>query len=233
MNPDRVALITFTGSLDGMSECRQMLDLVLPHREAYCNRHGYKHFPHLGKNYRDLTWYYAIQRLQFVWDLFLAGEADAAWVLNIDGVITNPSIPIHNFFCNFAYTVIGDNRVEPNDVVVFSDRDPNNLNAGSFLIRNSTIALSWMQRVIGNAICIDHCWYEQWVMQRLAESPLWQHCYRTVPHPSFNSYSMDLYSWPTSSSQHWQPGHMVHRFPGIPMPRRLELVKEALRNVME
>jgi len=211
MTPNRIALVTFAGDTTKVPEFDTIRDLVLPQRNEYCKRHGYQHWYHYGTNYES-DCYYAIQRLIYVHDRFSCERADVAWILNLAAVITDMA------------------REIPVSYGVAITRDPNGLNAGSMILHRSDLLLEWLECMIEESINTTHVFREQHAIQQAERSPLWSDLYNVLPHPSINQYPYHEYSWPIDSSQNWNPGDFVIHFPGLLLPKRIELIRKALNN---
>jgi hypothetical protein len=210
MKPDRVALVTFAGDTSKVPEFDTIRDLVLPHRIEYCKRHGYQHWYHYGFDYEEDV-YYAVQRLIYVYDRFLDGRADVAWVLNLAAVITDPARPI------------------PISRGVTITRDPNGLNAGSMILHRSDELLRWLDYIIEESINSTHVFYEQHAIQKGERSPQWSALYNILLWPTINQYSYREYGWSVDDPKNWEPGDFVIHFPGLPLSRRIELISKALK----
>ncbi len=210
---ERIALVSFAADTSLVPEFNTIRDLVLPQREAYCKRHGYQHWHHHGTNY-DGDSYYAIQRLVYVHDRLSCDRAEVVWILNLAAVITNTAIemPISEGVC--------------------ITRDPNGLNAGSMIFHKSDHLLEWLECIIDAALETKHPWYEQHIIQETENSPLWSDLYHVLSHPSINQRRNSEHGWPDDDPQNWKPGDFVIHFPGIPLLKRIELVRWALTQVV-
>lgn len=208
----RIALVTFAADTSKVSEFNTIRDLVYPQRSRYCTIHEYEHWYHHGTNYS--VGYYAVQRLQYILNRFVKNEADAAWVLNLAAVITNLAIPVTRYMSGNGLCIV---------------KDRNGLNAGSMIIHNNDIMISWLSCVIDAALKTKHPWHEQHIIQEL-EYSYWP--YTILQSPSINQYKHKLYGWPEGEAQDWKPGDFVIHFPGRPLKERIDLVKWALKRVM-
>jgi hypothetical protein len=213
IDPKRVALVTFTADTSNVPAFDAMHALALPHREAYCERYGYQHWHWHGSDYSH--GYYAIQRIKYVLDKLAKDEADAAWILNLDSVITNPTYRIHDFSRGDGICIT---------------RDLNGLNAGSMIVHRSEKTLRFLEYIMTEAWLTSHPWREQHIIQSAEFEERWQDRYTVLPHPSIGQYRKEAFSGP---GQEWKKGDFVIRFPGKILTDRVELIRWALTQVTD
>ncbi len=191
---------------------QRLADILLPNRDKYCARHGYVHHVHSGP-YRDATLYYAVQRLHLLLDLMKSPNAtDAYWVLNIQSIITNPTIKVESFL------------TEGRDFFAHSDINAK-INAGSFLIRNTEWARLWVAFLIEDVKTHDHCWHENWSMIRHCHNPPWVGKIHVADHPGINSYSYREYGRGPETPGDWRPDHLVLSLPGLSLDQRIAIAQ--------
>jgi hypothetical protein len=189
-----------------------LADIILPNRQKYCEKHDYNCKIRIGP-YANPNWYYAIDRLVFLYDQLLAGDSDVIWILNIHAMIMNASIKIESFL---------DDEHD-----FFICKDIHGINAGSFICKNTEWTRSWLKMIIKEALIINHCWHEQKVMQDNENDP---HI-KILPHPSINSYYYDLYNCPTTNDGQFHKGDFVLHLPGTSLDERIKIfTSERVKN---
>lgn len=186
-------------------------DLTIPGREAYCERHGYRHLVHSGP-YANPSEYYAIQRLRLVYDYLFAAinDVDYVWVLNVQSLVTNLSLPI---------TQLLDDQHD-----LFVHEDINGLNAASLILRKSDWTKRYLEMLIPAAAATSHCWHEQKILQDTYKSPEWSDKIKTLVHPAANSYMYVRYGRGPDTPGDWRKGHLVLSLPGITFTERLSFI---------
>ena len=128
---------------------QELAELTLPNRDAYCKKHDYAHFTHCGP-YQDPSKYYAIQRLYLLYDLMNRySYIKYFWILNIQSYIMNSTVKLESFVD------------EEHDFYIH--KDVNNVNAGSFIVKNSEWGRKWIKFVMDEAPNANHCWHENWI----------------------------------------------------------------------
>jgi len=198
---------------------QEVADISLDNRKKYCDKQGYKHHIHCGP-YQNLgNLYYAIQRIHILYDLmFPDGEPTEDknklfWVLNISSMVMNHTKRLEDF-------VINDPEKD-----FFIHKDVNGLNAGSFIIRRTEWARQWLSLIKREAPTINHCWYEQRVMQIHADEPVWKKNIKIMDHPGINDYFYDLYKFPPTTPGDYKPGNFCLSLPGTSLDERIQLLK--------
>lgn len=190
-------------------------DLTIPAKETYCARFGYRHLIHAGP-YGNERLYWAIQRLQLVYDYLFAGvnDVDAVWALNPQSLITSFKTdvasyltPEHDFFIT---------------------ADINGLNAGSFIVRKTEWSKRWLTMLIKKASQTADCWYEQRQMQNHYQDPEWRDKVKVLDHPSLQSYDYRLYGRGPGTAGHWERGHLVLSMPGTTFEHRVAYITSFL-----
>lgn len=191
-------------------------DLTIPGKEAYCQRFGYRHLVHCG-SYGNERLYWAIQRLQLVYDYLFAGlnDVDAVWVLNPQSLITSFKKPVTDYL------------TPEHDF--FITADINGLNAGSFIVRKTEWTKRYLECLLKLAPNVNHGHWEQMAMIRTYQLPEWAPKIKVLDHPSIQGYLYTrLYSRPDSTPGQWHKGDLVLSFPGTTFADRLRLIPEIL-----
>lgn len=190
-------------------------DINVPARDQYCKRHGYDHIVHCGP-YHDPSLYYAVARIFKVYDMFFKSESppDLIWVLNIQAVLTNQTIPVTQYLDdNYDFFITKDCHV---------------VNAGSFIIRRGEWSKKWLEMIMDRAPKVGGPWHENRVVIDEWEKPEWKDHIKILPQNLINAYNYELYApnWGKTTPGHWQKGDLVLSLPGINMAKRLQLIKE-------
>lgn len=192
---------------------QELADLLLPNRDRYCAAHGYTHIKHAGP-YFDSSLYYAVQRLHLLLDLMNGPNAtEFYWVLNIQSIITNPSVRLESFVD------------ETHDFWAHGDINAK-INTGSFIVRNSEWGRLWIRFLIEDVKTHSHCWFENQSVIRHCESSPWREKIKIMPHPGLNSYLYaQLYNRPDCPPGQWYEGDFVLSLPGLDLAQRLSIVR--------
>lgn len=185
---------------------QQIADVTLPVLKRYCDKHDYElcviDIPDGGFHYRKIEW---LQE-KFKTDV------EAVFYLDVDALITNLSVPIENFI--------------DDDCSLFITRDAGGINGGSLIIRNSHIG-NWMLELILSLR--DNFNNEQEVLEHLMKSPQFNQFVKVLPHPSINSYRMDLYKelihLTKPEDGMWHEGDFVLHTPALLLEQRAEVLK--------
>lgn len=186
---------------------KPIADIVLPVLHKYCATHGYGHvemcYPEPYKSN------FGYNKLRWIKDLFEYNYINAVWSLDLDTLLTNHKIRVEDFLD------------EQHDL--FITKDVNNINAGSFIIRNTI----WAQGFIDYCLEQDgkeNCEQDAFVkyMNEYRDEKI---C--LLPHPSINSYDYTLYPEHNVTSReegHWHHGDFLLHLPGISMMERLNVL---------
>lgn len=190
-------------------------DLTIPTKDAYCERFGYRHMVHAGP-YGNERLYWAIQRLQLVYDYLFSGvnDVDAVWALNPQSLITSLKIDVADYLTP--------------DHDFFITADINGLNAGSFIVRKTEWSRRYLECLLKLAPNVNHGHWEQMAMIRTYQLPEWAPKIGILPHPSINSYLYSrLYNMPDTTPGQWKPGHLVLSLPGTTFQQRIEILSSS------
>ena len=187
-----------------------LADVVLPNWRSYCARHGYELIVHCGEYVRGCP--IGFQKVGYAYERMFntPNDLDAVAVLDLDLVITNPSVKIESFID------------EVHDYFVTAD--VNGLNNGAFIVKKNEGGKQILQYILGNK---HLCNNEQDMLKYHLDEPVLKDRLKIVPHPSFNSYWYDLYPEHGESAKIsgiWEPGHFILHLPGLRLETRLELL---------
>ncbi len=182
-----------------------LADIVLPNVEAYCERHGYKLYIDCERD--DGLFQVGFYKMEAL--LRRIYDHEFVWLLDLDTLITNPSIP---------FTQFADNEHD-----IFITEDIHGINAGSWIIRNTEASRLFVRTVINNFDAPE----EQTVMKRYLDMVK----VKILPHPSINSYKYELYkdilkdelgeTIMSHEEGEWQPGDLLLHLPGLDMQTRI------------
>ncbi len=181
-----------------------LADIVLPKVKEYCKRWHYRFYAGCHVSMDNPVGMYKMYYL-----LLELCDDDFIWVLDLDTLITNPSIP---------FTQFTDNEHD-----IFITEDIHGINAGSWIIRNTEAARLFVRTVINNFDAPE----EQTVMKRYLDLVK----IKLLPHPSINSYKYELYknilkdelgeTVMSHEEGQWQPGDLLLHLPGLDMQTRI------------
>ncbi len=189
-----------------------LADIVLPRVRDYCHQHGYVFICRV--NHSDTIC--GLNKMQLLHERFYFFCLDEQvqvfefiWVLDLDTLITNPSIPFTQF--------------TNNEHDIFITEDIHGINAGSWIIRNTEASRLFVRTVINNFDAPE----EQTVMKRYLDMVK----VKILPHPSINSYKYELYkdilkdelgeTVMTHEEGQWQPRDLLLHLPGLDMQTRI------------
>lgn len=184
--------------------------LVLQNLTAYAERHGYA-LDVLRGGFGDPSMQYPFQKIAYVRDwMDRHADGDLLWVLDIDLLITNLTLPVASFLDETHHLFMG--------------REINGMNSGSFILRTGSWAKSWCDEVLSmfgiatgenHAICLMH------------ESSKWSDETKEVE--GINSIPYERY--PTLGAQlhhsQWKPGHLIYHLPGMTPQDRFSILSSA------
>lgn len=197
-----------------------LVDLVRPFWEEYAQRHGYKLV--LTQIEKHGPEHYSFTKTWMVGKYLKYGGADAdlIWVIDLDMLPTNMTLPIGDMTCSFP---------RPDVITPISmAKDINGWNSGSYLVHCASRytqekALCWLETIVGlRSVCSS----EQHAMWMINEA----FAVQEIRHPSFNSIPYCLYpGYDHLNVQHeqgnWEPGDLIFHLPGMEMKKRLELLE--------
>lgn len=198
----------------------KVADINVPAREAYCKRHGYDHVVHCGP-YHDPSLYYAVARIYKVYDMLFRdpNPPDFVWVLNVQAVITNQGIPVHQY------------TDDEHDFWI--TKDCHVINAGSFIVRRSEWSRRWLQAVGEQGHRSGAPWFENRAIIDMWERPEWKPYIKVLPQNTINSYRMGLYPpWNSSTPGDWRAGDLVLSLPGLNLSQRLDIIKSVQSSII-
>lgn len=174
---------------------QELADIVLPGVREYCERHDYA--LNIIKADYGTPGYYKMIGLQP-----MLKHYDLVWLLDLDTLITNQSIPFMQFV---------DNQHD-----IFITKDINGINAGSWIIRNTIASHAFVDAVINDFDAPE----EQTVMKRYLDMVKIKY----LPQRSINSYCYDLYEMEYEDGE-WQPQDLLLHLPGLQLQQRIDIFK--------
>ena len=190
----------------------ELADLIVPARESYCARHGYKHLVQRGM-YGGFS-YYAYGRLKLLRDYLDSPDATQfVWVLNVQSVLTNHTKQV---------TDVLDDEHD-----AYLTKDCHGLNLGSFVVRNTPWTKSWLDFIISlEPNYRFHPWHEQKAFMDFWLHENWTWMIHLLPQRALNSYQYQRYKpWPPHTPGNWRLGDLVLSLPGLNLQQRLEIVR--------
>jgi len=188
---------------------RQLASLTYDNNKVpYCEQHSYKHFA-MTDGWSDNIYFDSIRYMIEV----LEGNPDIEWLwwLDCDALITN-------------YTKKLEDVID-NDYHVVMTKDVNGLNAGSFLVRNSSEGLAWLKMIMSYKPAYDQ---ERWALAEQAvmvkEYDNYKDIIKLIPQREINSYMYELYPEVGHyTSGQWHVGDFVLHIPARTNDLRLKL----------
>lgn len=160
-------------------------DSVEAAKTRWAARHGYPmiHIANQIDHARHAVWTKLI-----VLTIAMLRYPSIPWLFwsDADAVITNPARSLASVFPHAV----------PAEVLVIGTKDYNGFNAGTFFVRNSQDARSFLARSYQRHQCRRHHWHEQQAMtEELRTRP---GAFLTLPKRSINAYRSE-----------WQPGDLL------------------------
>jgi len=198
-------------------------------KKLYAERHGYSAEVKVW-NSRGIPpgW----EKMLHIKELFEdpTKKIDWAWVTGCDSLITNFDKPITDIIDNNYHFIIS--------------QDINEMNADSFLIRNSPEGNEYLNAILeksGDALFmnhppIGHGRFEQGAMVDTYEE--WKHLIKIVPQRTFNSYDYSYLPWQppqldkTGNNGNWMQGDLLIHFPAMTLSRRIKYVQHYMNCIM-
>lgn len=197
---------------------KPLADIVVPNLEDYCIRHNYLFctyiFPSSGVHY-------SFKRIKAIRDLLNNEDIDLILCLDIDVLITNHNIKIESFI---------DSEHD-----FYITKDINGINAGNFIVKNTDWSKSFLDYILSHQETKDN---DQEVIESIKEDEIWEGKIKILSHPSINSYPYEHYGpnfgaigdrkveKPTTEEGNWGPGNFIIHLPGMPLEKRIELLRE-------
>lgn len=192
-----------------------LAEISVPNLQYYCNKHGYE--MRLIEVEND-KWEFKKHEAFKEW--LYNRDADLIFYKDIDSLIMNMSIPITSFVGSRFY---------------YLTKDFNELNNGVCLLKNKTEG-----RWVNDEILLgkNNFANEQNAINEYMKSPLINQIVKVLPHPSINSYDYSLYPEckeyvSREDLGDWQPGNFLIHFPGLGLEKRIEMLKEYSKKIIE
>ncbi len=186
-----------------------LADIVLPMVKQYCLKYGYRRC--LMPSAENSNW--AARKILYLEMLLV--NYDFIWVLDLDTLITNPSIPFTDF--------------TDDEHDIFITKDINGINAGSWIVRNTKASRDFIGKIVDNFDAP----HEQILMNKYLHMVKVKY----LPHPSINSYKYELYynlpellaacGYIPIKHEHgqWESGDLLLHLPGLSLEKRIEIFK--------
>lgn len=193
----------------------------------YAQRHGYDTFA-LTEGFKYPLKHIGFQRLEYVVELLKTNNYDWIYVCGSDTMITNFTIKLED--------LVDDEY----DFII--SVDCLNLNNDSFLVRNTPLAVKWLEHICAlRETYADAKWYEQSAM--IDTIDMMEDKIKIVPQRFFNSY--DYWQYPQDYQPHidkrdilgndgqWQPGDFLIHWPGLSLEKRIPLAKAKQTQIIQ
>ena len=185
-----------------------------PNKEAYAEKHGYGSY---CKTEDFVSEPIHFEKLIIMLDIMKANtDLDWVWWLDNDAIITNDNIRLEDI-------------ADPDYHVIITS-DIASLNAGSFMVRNTTQGRGWLEFILSKGIehYKDNRWPEQQPMTDFYVK--FKDIVKVVPQRTMNSYNYDIYRVDGTdlldTNGQWENGDFVLHMPAIPNKTRLEIIKQ-------
>lgn len=196
---------------------KSLANLVVPNLQGYCMKQGYGLYNYILP---EEGAHYSFKRMEMLRKLFDYHKIDVILCTDIDILITNYNIKIESFL---------DDKHD-----FFITKDVNGINAGNFIIRNTEWSRSFLDFILSKKDSFSN---DQNVLESIKDDIFWKPKIKILPHPSINSYHYHEYgeNWgvigdrkierPTEEEGDWQAGNFLLHLPGIPLEKRIEILK--------
>lgn len=178
-------------------------------KKLYCEQWGYPY--HIKTD--GFTFVPSYEKIKFMLDVMNEHpEYDWLYWAGTDTLITNFYIKLENFI--------------DNDYHVIMAKDINNINADSFMLKNSKESKEYFEFIWSLAPKYNsHPWWEQQAM--IENFDQWSHLFKIVPQKTFNSFLYKQLYWgiykssidKTGHDGQWEPGDFLLHFPGTGLPK--------------
>lgn len=185
-----------------------------PNKEAYADKHGYGSY---CKTEDFVSNPIHFEKLIIMLDIMNANsDLEWVWWLDNDAIITNDQIRLEDI-------------VDPNYHVIITS-DIASLNAGSFMVRNTTQGRSWLEFILSKGMehYKDNRWPEQQPMTDFYVK--FKEIIKVVPQRTMNSYNYNIYRVDGTdlldTNGQWENGDFVLHMPAIPNNTRLDIIKQ-------
>lgn len=177
----------------------------------YAEKHGYKISLNLCEVTRHLGW----EKIYHTKEILENIDVDWVWVTGCDSMITN-----------------FDKKIEPildNNFDIIIAKDQNNINVDSFLIKNSSKSIEFLQTIIDRYDqYVGHIWAENQCIIDLYNS-IYHENIKIVPQRTLNAYNYNTLGLPKPNLDglgldgNWQPNDLLIHFVNQPLEHRLSL----------
>lgn len=187
-----------------------LLELTAPNKLEYCLRHAIQL---AARRHDDNVLETKTERLKMILQELESSTApDWVWFMGADTLITNMTFDARDLLGDF-------------DLLI--GLDINGINNDSMFVRNSERAKRFLMRCIQACAACNND--QEATMMEIMRGGLKA---KTAPQREFNSFLYNEYSYGAYPEGTWQPGDLVLHVPGLPMARRMELVREYLAKVV-
>lgn len=167
---------------------KELANIVLPVAEAYCKIHGYKL---MAIEYPEYSSDFGFKKIEGVQKLFKEG-VDCVWCLDLDCLLTLMSKPVEDYLD------------EEHDF--FITKDFNNLNAGSFLVKNTAFSETFLYGILAQKGLPEmHC-EQNGIIEAMKYMPSTKKI-KILPQSSINAYRYNFY--PEIPPQNEEQGEWV------------------------
>lgn len=196
-------------------EYKELADISIPNLFAYCKKQGYDL---RVITLEDNKWEYV--KHEVFKELFDLGY-DVIWYKDIDSLVMDLNRPVTDFIDD-VYSF-------------FITMDYNELNGGSVLIRNTENGREFNDFVLSRR---DKFGNEQNVYNDQLTLDSFADTINIVKHPALNQYQYNLYPEckefvGREDLGDYHEGNFVIHFPGLALEKRVELLKEYSKKVIE
>lgn len=198
----------------------------LQNKVIYAERHGYLCAAKVT-NF-DPTYDINFEKMRIILDLFNNHpDLEWAWWLDCDAMITNYNIKLESIVDNNYHFILSE--------------DINGLNAGSFLVRNSTEGRDYLQMILDNMETYRfHNWHEQQCINDTYD--IYRGIIKVLPQKIINCYNYELYKehypqddkwWAYYHAGQWKLGDFVIHWPGVEHYARIVMAEEMLNHIVK
>lgn len=207
-------------------EYMKLAALSLPNKIEFCHKWGYSLYRLTDQECKLDPYYCKYETLIAARSILLDSNIDWLWVLDIDTVITNMLNPLNAYIDNNYHFIISC--------------DFNEINAGSYFVRNSEEGKNFLNHIIHQfPIYCNHYGREQ---QAIIDNVInFANIIKIVPQKIINAYEYDLYAdrYPkakqridrTGNNGEWDQSSLLIHFPDTTGDLRMNLIKKYLERI--
>lgn len=174
----KFGILTFTSTDE---EYTKLANISLANKKEYCDIWNYSLYLLTDKEIRLPIFYAKYETMMFAYNILNnTSDLDWLWVLDIDTVITNYTKPLDNYVDNDYHFIIAT--------------DFNEINAGSYFVRNSEQGKAFLKSLLDQFDKYSKLYGRE--QQAIIDNhTFFKDIIKIVPQKKINSYQYDLYDF--------------------------------------